>query len=81
MNPTLLDPVIDLLSSHAKMPGQVADPPFSILQNIRSLKFAGQTKTSEQRAEDVDRVNTASSWGNETFGVQPVRHLCNRQAL
>src|SRR5262249_33665505 len=48
LDPTLLDPVVDLLRNHAQMTSQVGNPPFVLCQEIVTEQLSHQTQTAQQ---------------------------------
>src|SRR5262245_7212447 len=70
VDPTLLDPIVDLLGDDAEFPGQVGDPPFVLTDQVVAEEFPDQAKITDQRPDRSRRERATTARGNETLGVE-----------
>ena len=47
VNPTLLDPIVDLLGYDAELPGQVGDPPFVLTDEVVAEQLSDEAQITD----------------------------------
>src|SRR3954451_1646712 len=70
VDPTLLDPIVDLLGDDAEFPGQVGDPPFVLADQVVAEQLPDEAKIADQRPDRGRREHAATARGNEALGVE-----------
>ena len=81
VDPSLLDPIVDLLGDDAESPGQVGDPPLVRTDEVVAEEFPHQAKITDQRPDRSCRERAPTARGNETLGVESRGDLRQVQSL
>src|SRR5262249_11437020 len=71
VDPTPLDPIVDLLGDDAESPGQVGDPPFVLTDEVVAEQLTDEAEITDQRPDRSRRERAASTRRHETLGVEP----------
>ncbi len=70
MNPSLPDPIVDLLRNHAEFPSQVRNPPFVLPDQVVAKQFSHQAQVTHQRSDPALCENATTARWNETLVVE-----------
>jgi hypothetical protein len=71
VDPTPLDPVVDLLGDHAELPAQVGDPPFVLTDEVVAEQLSDEAEITDQRPDRSRRERAASARGHGPLRVEP----------
>src|SRR5512142_91318 len=75
VDPSLRDPVVDLLRDDAEFPGQVGDPPFIFPDEVVAEQLPHEAQVANQRPDAGLRENAAAARGHEPLRVEPLGDL------
>src|SRR4051794_30334946 len=70
VNPSLPDPVVDLLRNDVELPSQVRNPPFILPDKVVAKQFSHKAQGTHQRSDSTRCENATTARWNETLVVE-----------